>query len=76
MSSPTGVILRLVGPLIQVLCFALLQKWGGQERTVLGVAVEHWLYAGFGVGLVMVILGLTVFRSRRAESLPDAGDRR
>ncbi len=76
MSSPVGLVLRLVGPLIQVVCFALLMKWGGQERTVAGIAVEHWLYGGFGVGLVLVLLGLTVFRARREPAGRVEGGRR
>ena len=65
--SSTGLILRLVGPLIQLACFGLLQKRGGQGRTLLGVDLEYWLFGGFGVGLVMVILGITVFRKRRGD---------
>ena len=68
MSSPTGLALRLIGPLIQLLCFVLLQKFGGQGRTVLGVDLEYWLYGGFGVGLVLVLLGITVFRTRHEPS--------
>ena len=76
MPSPAGVVLRLVGPLIQVICFGALMKWGGQGLTILGLAVDRWLYGGFGLGLVLVLLGLTVFRSRSEGRPPIAGDRR
>jgi len=72
MSLPAGAVLRLVGPLIEVICLALLQKWGGQGRTVVGVAVEYPLYGGLALGLAMVVAGLTWFRPRRRV----AGDRR
>ena len=65
MSPPSGPTLRLVGPLIQVACVGLLMRVGGQGRTVAEIAVERWLYGGFGAGLVLVLLGLTVFRTRR-----------
>ena len=65
MSSTPGLALRLIGPLLQLACFAVLKRYGGQGRTWLGVALETWAYAGFGLGLVLVLLGLTVFRARR-----------
>ena len=76
MSSPAGLVLRLLGPLLQVACFAALMRWGGQGRSVAGVAVDHWCFAGFGVGLVLVVLGLTVFRVRRDAGLDVAEERR
>ena len=66
MSSPVGLVLRLVGPLIEVVCLALLQRWGGRELTVAGVPVEYPLYAGLALGFALVVLGLTWFRPRRA----------
>ena len=76
MSSPTGLALRLIGPLLQLVCFVLLQRFGGQGRIWLGIALEKWLYGGFGVGLVLVLLGLTVFRTRREDPAATAGDGR
>ncbi len=67
MSSPIGLALRLVGPLIEVICLALLQKWGGRELTVAGVPVEYPLYGGLALGLALVVLGLTWFRPKRDE---------
>ena len=66
-SSPTGLALRLLGPLIEVACLILLQRWGGQGRTVAGLPVEYVLFAGLAVGFAMVVLGLTLFRRRAAE---------
>ena len=65
MSSPVSVVLRLVGPLIEVICLALLQRWGGQGRLVVGVPIEYPLYVGLGLGLAMVVAGLTWFRPKR-----------
>ncbi len=67
-SSPVGLALRLIGPLIEGLCLILLQKWGGQERTIAGLPIEYPLYAGLAVGFILVVLGLTWFRSRPAGS--------
>ncbi len=66
MSLPIGGVLRLVGPLIEVICLALLQKWGGQGLTVLGIPVEYPLYVGLGLGFAMVVSGLTWFRPKRS----------
>ena len=66
-SSPVGLLLRLVGPLIEVACLILLQRWGGRERTVAGLPVEYPLYAGMAIGLALVVLGLTWFRRRPAD---------
>ena len=62
MSSPVGLTFRLVGPLIEVFCLIGLQKWGGQGRTIAGLAVENWLYAGLALGFALVVVGLTWFR--------------
>ena len=62
MSSPAGLTFRLVGPLIEVFCLIGLQKWGGEGRTVAGLAVEYWLYAGLALGFALVVVGLTWFR--------------
>lgn len=71
MSLPVGVTLRLLGPLVEVACLAMLRRWGGRDLSVAGVPVEYPLYGGMALGLAMVVAGLTWFRGRR----PEAGDR-
>ena len=74
MINPTGVTLRLLGPLVEILCLLGLQRWGGQGLTLGGVRVETFLYGGLVFGFAMVVLGLTWFRSSRRPVAED-GDR-
>lgn len=62
MKPQTGMVLRLVGPLIEIVCAAILMKTWGEGRTVLGFRLESLLMAGFGLGLAMVIAGLTMVK--------------
>jgi hypothetical protein len=62
MSPRTGLTLRLLGPLIEVVCLILWVRHRDQGRTILGVPVEYPLYAGIAVGLAMVVVGLTFVR--------------
>ena len=66
-SPPVGLLFRLIGPLIEIICLISLQKWGGRGIDVAGLPIEYLLYAGLAFGFVLVVLGLTWFRSR-----PDA----
>jgi hypothetical protein len=54
--------LRLGGPLVEVVCLVLLFQGGGKGWTVAGRPIEPFLYAGFALGFLMVVAGLTVFR--------------
>ncbi len=62
MKPETGIVLRLVGPLIEIVCAAILMKTWGEGRTVAGIRLESLLFVGFAVGLAMVIAGLTMVR--------------
>jgi hypothetical protein len=62
MSQRTGLILRLLGPLIEVVCLILLIRDRDRGRTILGVPVEYPLYVGLGVGFALVVVGLTFAR--------------
>lgn len=62
MKPETGLLLRLVGPLIEVVCVALLLRYRGQGRQVLGLPLEQVLMAGLLIGLALVIAGLTLVR--------------
>ena len=63
-----GVALRLLGPLVECLCLIALFRYGNRGRTLLGLPIEPFLYAGLACGLAMVIVGLLASRSatRRA----------
>ena len=52
--------LRLVGPLIEVICIAVLFGVRGRGYRVLGAPAETLLYAGIGVGLATVLAGLVL----------------
>jgi len=66
MNSQTGLILRLVGPLIEIACVLLLNRHGGRGLTVFGgVPVEYPLYVGLASGLALVVAGLTLVRRPR-----------
>ena len=73
MSSPIGLTLRLLGPLIEVFCLIGLQRWGGQGRTIAGLTVDTLLYAGLALGFALVVVGLTWFR-RRPVDVDEARD--
>jgi hypothetical protein len=62
MNPRTGVTLRLLGPLIEVVCLILLLRWRDQGRQVLGFPVEYPLYAGLALGLALVLVGLALSR--------------
>lgn len=68
-----GVVLRMLGPAIEILCVVALLRYRGQGRLVLGVRLESLLMAGFVLGLVCVFLGLWLsFAATR--SRPDRFD--
>jgi hypothetical protein len=62
MSARTGVILRLLGPLIEVGCLIVLLRVRDQGRQVFGLPVEYPLYAGLALGLTLVVVGLAFVR--------------
>ena len=66
-----GLILRLLGPLVEGGCVLGLLNHARQGRTILGVAVEPILYAGLGLGVVLVMVGL--FLSPQAGPTPRRG---
>jgi hypothetical protein len=73
MDARTGLVLRLVGPLIEIVCVLILVNVRDRGRLALGVPVEYFLYAGLALGLTLVVVGLTCVRPRRDPRRP--GDR-
>ena len=63
MNPQTGLVLRLVGPLVQIVCAAIWMRTRDLGYRVADVRLETILMIGFGLGLGMVIAGL--FLSRR-----------
>ena len=64
MNARTGMILRLLGPLIEVACLIVLLRVRDQGRQVFGVPVEYLLYVGLGLGLTLVVVGRALVRPR------------
>lgn len=62
MSQRTGLLFRLIGPLIEVACGILLLRGRDQGRTIAGVPAEYPLYVGLAVGFALVIAGLLLSR--------------
>jgi hypothetical protein len=65
MRSESALLLRLIGPLIQVICLVLLFWPGSRGRTIAGVSAETLLYAGFALGFVVSLIGITLSRFQR-----------
>jgi hypothetical protein len=72
MKPSTGALLRLLGPLIEVICLVLLLRYPGDRVLVAGYPLRYLLYGGILAGLFMVIAGITlVKRPQRARRPPD-----
>jgi hypothetical protein len=73
MNTTTGLLLRLLGPLLEVVCLVLLFAFPAAE--VAGLPLRYILYGGIGLGLAMVVAGLTlVRRGRPARRRPSKDD--
>jgi hypothetical protein len=68
-SRETGLLLRVLGPLIEVICLVLLFSFPGEGRDIAGLPLRPFLYGGIVFGLVLVIAGLTLAR-REVPSRP------
>lgn len=55
-----GLILRLVGPLIEIPCLFGLLAIRGEHRTVLRQPLEPWLLSGVVLGIALIIIGLVL----------------
>jgi hypothetical protein len=65
MRSGTALLLRLLGPLIQVVCLVLLFSPLSRGWSVARVSAAQVLYVGFGVGFVIWALGMVLYRPDR-----------
>lgn len=60
MNAPQiGLILRLLGPLIELVCAIVYFQYRYRERTgdFLGWPVEKWCFVGVGVGVAVWLTG-------------------
>lgn len=65
--SELGMLFRLAGPLIQVVCLLVLFGTTIGQTTMMGIGVDDILVGGFFLGLVFVVIGLILsFPSRRS----------
>ena len=62
MRPETGRMLRLVGPLIEIVCALAIVRGWGRGLSFGGVPAEYAWWAGLAAGLAMVIAGLTLVR--------------
>lgn len=62
MKPQTGLLLRLIGPLIEVLCIIGFLSYRGRNVRLAGQPVELLFLIGFLGGMILVILGLTMVR--------------
>ena len=53
-----GLVMRLIGPLIEFPCLFTLLAIRGEHRTFLKFPVEPWLMAGVVLGISLIIVGL------------------
>jgi hypothetical protein len=65
MKPEIGLVLRLLGPLIQIVCLILLFQTRGKNLVLGEVAVDTLLYSGFAVGFLLVAAGLLLHRPAR-----------
>ncbi|MFO0957618.1 MAG: hypothetical protein U0800_09165 [Isosphaeraceae bacterium] len=69
-----GSLLRLAGPLLQLLCLTLILRPGTAAMSIAGQPVRSLLYLGFVLGFVLVIAGLILTMSKRKPSPKDRWD--
>jgi hypothetical protein len=65
MKSGTALVLRLVGPLIELPCALGVMYFWNRGVRLLGIPVEYAFVVGLVVGLCMVIAGLTLVKRVR-----------
>ena len=65
MKPDAGMVLRVLGPLVEVVCIITLLRIRGRSVTILGVSVEQVCYLGVIAGLTMVVAGLFLSQFRR-----------
>ncbi len=62
MRPETGLLLRLIGPLIEIVCVLVYVNYRDQGITIVGLPLEWLCFVGLGIGLAMVVAGLSLVR--------------
>lgn len=65
MKLDKGSILRLLGPLVEIVSIMAMLRFRGQDVTILGVPVEQLCYLGVMSGFAMVVTGLVISQYNR-----------
>ena len=74
MNAPQiGLILRLLGPLIELICAIIYFQYRYRERTgdFLGWPVEKWCFVGVGVGLAVWLTGWVLLMRKPSPAAKD-----
>jgi hypothetical protein len=74
MRPETGRALRVIGPLIEVVCLVLLFAFPGRRPAPGGIPLDYGLYAGLALGFALVVVGLTMVRHPPQASRPPPED--
>ena len=70
MKPDTGMILRLLGPLIEIISLMTLLRNRGQDVRILSIPVEQVCYLGIIIGFTFVVVGLFLSQLRRERNRP------
>ncbi len=65
MKPNTGAVLRVIGPIIEILSLMTLLRNRGQDVRIVGVPIEQICYVGVIAGFTLVIVGLFLSQFRR-----------
>lgn len=57
-----GLVLRMVGPLLQIASLMLLLRPGVADMTLAGTPARSWLYGAFLLGFLLVVAGMALSR--------------
>lgn len=70
MSRNLGLLLRLIGPLIEILALMTYLEYRGRGVRFLGASVEMLCFIAIGLGLCFVLVGLALSNRRPRKRPP------
>lgn len=72
MKPQTGILLRMLGAMLELICVTYWVRGAGDSRLVMGIKLNSLLMLGVFLGLAMVIAGLTLVKKpKRSRKLAD-----